>query len=84
MGAWLQQNFIRVGAVALFTDLTSRFYFQVGMSWITQHALAAGWTFEQADKIAHVSTALDLTATFLWGLFSLGFAARVIAELRRR
>ncbi|MDQ6437085.1 hypothetical protein RB623_23785 [Mesorhizobium sp. LHD-90] len=84
MSAWLQQNFIRVGIIALVVDLSSRFYFQVGMSWLTEKAIESGWTFDQTTKLAHVSTALDLTATLLWGLFTLGFAIRVLSELRRR
>lgn len=84
MGEWLKRNFIRIGAVALCTELISRFYFQVGIGWLSGYALRADWDIGAVDVIPHISTALDLVATLFWGLFSLGFALRMLAEFTRR
>ena len=84
MREWLEQNFIRVGVIALVVDALTRFYAQIGLDWLREHALNAEWTFDQVLKLTYVSTAMDIAASVLWGLFSLGFACRVLAEFRRQ
>ena len=84
MTDWLSSNFLRIGIAGLAADLLSRFYSQVGMTWLVDAALARGATFSETAVYAHMSTTLDLLATLLWWLFSLGFAVRVVSMLGRR
>lgn len=84
MADWLKVNFLRVGVIALVVDLISRFYTQIGMSWLSEIAAARGATFAETLVYARAATVLDILATLLWGLFTLGFAMRVIGELQAR
>ncbi|WP_394888144.1 hypothetical protein ACG873_23655 [Mesorhizobium sp. AaZ16] len=83
MRGWLQTNFLRIGVVALVVDAIARFYAQIGMQWITDVGLGLNLTFDQTLRFAHAVTVLDIAASMLWGLFSLGFACRVLQELTR-
>jgi hypothetical protein len=84
MATWLADNFLRVGVIALVMDQISRFYFQIGMNWLTEAAAGRGATLAETMIYARVATALDMAASLLWWLFTLGFAMRVLRELRER
>ncbi|MGB6119561.1 MAG: hypothetical protein WBF87_15200 [Mesorhizobium sp.] len=81
--AWLAKNFLKVGIAALATDLTSRFYYQVGMNWLLMKASERSDRTEDFTIYPQISTMLDLLTSFFWGLFSLGFALRVLSEFVR-
>lgn len=83
MKDWLASNFIRIGAIALVVDLLNRFYFQVGMGMLVEASALRGDTISETTRYAHVSTGLDLLTALLWGLFTLGFAIRVLKEFAR-
>lgn len=84
MRNWLSGNFLKIGVMALIVDLLNRFYFQIVMTWLTEAAGQRGATFFETMIYARVSTVLDLLATLLWGLFTLGFAVRVLDEFGKR
>ena len=84
MAEWLRQNFLRVGVIAIVMDVISRFYIQIGLSWISQVSSTQEWSFARTLLLGYFGTALDMLSSLLWGLFSLGFAMRVIAELSAR
>ncbi|SFT39068.1 hypothetical protein [Mesorhizobium sp. YR577] len=77
MWAWLRTNFLKLGVVALVVDVISRFYAQIGMQWISDAASGLNLTF------AYLVTLFDIAASLLWGLFSLGFASKVLTVLNR-
>jgi len=82
MADWLKQNFLRVGVMALAADLFALLYNRVILGWLREARGLAGATFAELMSYAYVATALDFVATLLWGLFTLGFAIRVVAGLQ--
>jgi len=83
MWAWLRTNFLKLGVVALVVDVISRFYAQIGMQWISEAASGLSLTFDQTIRFAYLVTVFDIAASLLWGLFSLGFASKVLTLLSR-